>query len=138
MWAENPDGLALGQFVKLMVTEIYSTSLDEKLQVMYGFIKFFQSVDINGDGSMEWSELIQEITDKVTSESIKRTVDMNNKPVEITEILKQTADQDIARYSRNKKADTGKHKKKIFDVIYCEERGNGVNRARTEKVIHSE
>ena len=57
-WDENPDGLELGMFVKLMMNEIQGRTLDEKLQNMHGFIKYFQSVDINGDGSMEWHELI--------------------------------------------------------------------------------
>jgi Ca2+-binding EF-hand superfamily protein len=59
VWEENPDGVELGTFVKLMMNEIQGSTVDEKLQNMHGFIKHFQSVDINGDGSMEWDELIQ-------------------------------------------------------------------------------
>ena len=46
--------------------------------MMHGFINFFQSIDINGDGSMEWNELIQQIIDTVISESIKPMLDINN------------------------------------------------------------
>jgi hypothetical protein len=31
IWADNPEGLELGQFVKMMVDEIYAANLDEKL-----------------------------------------------------------------------------------------------------------
>lgn len=87
---------------------------------------------------MEWNELIQQIIDTVISESIKPMLDINNQPVEICEILAQNAAQKFDRYSRNTKHDVGKHKRKIFDVLYCEETGNGANRQRTEKIIHSE
>ena len=105
----------------------------------HGFIKFFESVDINGDGSMEWGELIQSIIDTVVSESIKRKIDVqNHKVVEIYDNIKATKDQAFKRMARNKVNDNGQHRKKIFDVLYCEEKGNGTNKAHTETVIHSE
>ena len=41
IWDENPDGLELGPFVKLMMDEISGRTLDEKLQNMHDFIKYF-------------------------------------------------------------------------------------------------
>lgn len=105
---------------------------------MHGFIKYFQSVDINGDGNMEWSELIQQIIDTVTTESIKRHHDVNGNPVEIQQILQEMDQQQFSRYMRNSKMDKGSHKKKIVDAIFCEEEGNGSNKKHTQKVIHSE
>lgn len=31
VWAENPGGLKMGEFVKIMLNEVYSANLDEKL-----------------------------------------------------------------------------------------------------------
>ena len=35
----------------------------------------FKDVDINGDGSMEWSEFVQEIVNQVESTSVKPKFD---------------------------------------------------------------
>jgi hypothetical protein len=65
-------------------------------------------------------------------------VDAQDRPVEIAHILKFQDDQQFDRYARNSKADTGSHKKKIFDVVFCEELGNGASKLHTQRVIHSE
>ena len=41
VWDGRDEGLGLGEFVKIMLNEIPSNSIDEKLQMMHGFIKFF-------------------------------------------------------------------------------------------------
>ena len=68
----------------------------------------------------------------MTTESIKRTVDSNNKDVEIAQILKRNADQEFDRYARNGKTDFGSHKRRIAKVVFCEEVGNGANKPHTE------
>jgi WD40 repeat protein len=74
----------------------------------------------------------------VTTESIKRTVDAQNQPLEIAQILKFQEDQQFDRYARNHKQDAGSHKKKIMDVVFCEELGNGASKLHMQRVIHSE
>jgi WD40 repeat protein len=65
-------------------------------------------------------------------------MDIYGQPVEVAQILKENEEQQFFRYERNRKIDSGSHKKKIIDALYCEEVGNGMSKPRTERVIHSE
>ena len=62
VWEQSEDGLALPEFMKLMILEVPSLK-DEKLEMIHGLIRLFKQVDINGDGQMEWSEFVQYIID---------------------------------------------------------------------------
>jgi hypothetical protein len=41
----------------MMYQQIHVTEA-EKIELIYGAINMFSDVDINGDGSMEWSEFV--------------------------------------------------------------------------------
>ena len=48
VWEENEEGLNLAEFIKLMILEVPSVK-QEKLEMIYGLIRLFKQVDINGD-----------------------------------------------------------------------------------------
>ena len=64
IWQSHEDGLDLTEFLKVLYSEI-SCSPEERLELIYGAIKVFQDVDINGDGNMSWAEFIQYIINQV-------------------------------------------------------------------------
>jgi hypothetical protein len=43
----------------------------QKYELVYGCIKLFKEVDINGDGGMEWKEFLQYMLDAVSGKTIK-------------------------------------------------------------------
>lgn len=57
-----------------MYQQIHVTEA-EKIELIYGAINMFSDVDINGDGSMEWSEFVQCIINQVESKTIKPVFD---------------------------------------------------------------
>lgn len=54
-----------------MLDHLYTSSDDEKYELIYGSFKLFLEVDINGDGQMEWGEFMQYIIDAVSASAIK-------------------------------------------------------------------
>lgn len=50
VWEEYEEGLNITQFVQLMLDHVYTSSDDEKYELIYGSFKLFLEVDINGDG----------------------------------------------------------------------------------------
>ena len=58
IWRENPDGLEVQEFMKLISEQVHTASHSEKMELLYGCINMFNDVDINGDGSMEWNEFV--------------------------------------------------------------------------------
>jgi Ca2+-binding EF-hand superfamily protein len=56
----------------MMINYMPRESDDQTYELLYGCIKMFSEVDINGDGMMEWSEFVQYIIDAVSANSIKR------------------------------------------------------------------
>ena len=71
VWEDFDDGLNITQFVQLMLDHLYTSSDDEKYELIYGSFKLFLEVDINGDGQMEWGEFMQYIIDAVSASAIK-------------------------------------------------------------------
>lgn len=45
------------EFLKVMYAEI-DCDPEERMELIYGSIKIFQDVDINGDGNMSWNEFV--------------------------------------------------------------------------------
>ncbi len=64
LWKDYPDGLDLAVFANLILDQIHCKE-EEKYELLYGAMKLFSEIDINGDQSMEWSEFMQYIIDAV-------------------------------------------------------------------------
>lgn len=67
---EHPKGIELPNFIWLMESAINYPAA-EKVDLIYGLIKLFNDIDINGDQHMEWSEFTQYIIDCVLEEDIR-------------------------------------------------------------------
>ena len=48
MWKDYPDGLDLAVFANLLMDQVHCTE-DEKYELLYGALKLFSEIDINGD-----------------------------------------------------------------------------------------
>ncbi len=75
IFKEKEDGLDLLEFLQLITTTIHADSFEEKIERIYGAINMFTNMDINGDGNMSWSELVQEIINQVENQSIRPKID---------------------------------------------------------------
>ena len=75
IFKEKEDGLDLLEFLQLITTTIQADSFEEKIERIYGAINMFTNMDINGDGNMSWSELVQEIINQVENQSIRPKID---------------------------------------------------------------
>ena len=71
---EEAEGLTMSQFVRVMLRILSSprktastVEVDsrEYFQLIYGLQQMFEEIDINGDGTMEWTELMQFLLDTV-------------------------------------------------------------------------
>ena len=63
-----PDGLNLIQFLEAFVKNMeLEEDEEELLRVVPDLLDFFKSVDINGDGKMEWSEFVAFVIESVVS-----------------------------------------------------------------------
>ena len=69
MWKDYPDGLNLAVFTNLLIDQV-QCSEEEKYELLYGALKLFSEIDINGDKQMEWSEFMQYIIDAVGSSAV--------------------------------------------------------------------
>lgn len=63
-FSQHPDGIKLGNFVWLLKATV-SHSEKEKFDLVYGLMRLFAEIDINGDEHMEWTEFTQYIIDAV-------------------------------------------------------------------------
>jgi hypothetical protein len=61
---EHAHGIKLVDFIQLMESAI-TYPAEEKIDLIYGLMKLFNDIDINGDKHMEWSEFTQYIIDSV-------------------------------------------------------------------------
>lgn len=66
---EHPRGIQMANFVWLMECAI-NYPVEEKIDLVYGLIRLFKDIDINGDEHMEWSEFTQYIIDCVLEDKI--------------------------------------------------------------------
>lgn len=60
----NPNGLKLNEFISLIIDSIQHPK-EERIDLVYGLVKLFKDIDINGDGTMEWSEFTQYLIEKM-------------------------------------------------------------------------
>ena len=65
---EHPEGITLHDFIWLMESAI-NYPKEEKVDLIFGLMKLFTDIDINGDQHMEWAEFTQYIIDSVIEES---------------------------------------------------------------------
>ena len=65
---EHPEGIQILDFIWLMESAI-NYPAREKVDLIYGLLKLFNDIDINGDMHMEWSEFTQYIIDSVIEDN---------------------------------------------------------------------
>ena len=65
---EHTGGITLEEFCRLM-RECTPHKEPEKYDLIYGLIKLFKEIDINGDERLEWTEFTQYIIDEVMQNS---------------------------------------------------------------------
>ena len=54
---------------------------EERYDLLHGAIKLFSEIDINGDGNMEWSELMQYMIDQVGASAVPSSDSGENQSV---------------------------------------------------------
>jgi Ca2+-binding EF-hand superfamily protein len=52
------EGLSLPQFISLIINSIQHPK-EERIDLVYGLVRLFKEIDINGDEKMEWGEFTQ-------------------------------------------------------------------------------
>ena len=62
---KSPEGLSLIRFLNVMVKTMDLTSEKQLMSIIPDLVDFFKSVDINGDGKMEWSEFVMFVIESV-------------------------------------------------------------------------
>jgi hypothetical protein len=84
-WKE--DGFTIAEFLQQLSEKLDVDDVQEgRLELLYGAINYFRDVDINGDGSMEWDEFVQDIVNQVESKSLKPQYDREaNREISIKE-----------------------------------------------------
>ena len=95
--------------------------MNEKLDLLNGSISLFTEIDINGDGTVEWSEFVQYVTDQCETYKNRRPLDgpgatepnyllANQKKEKLTEFHCFRLDDSIT--------DPGKHKRPMLQALY--------------------
>ncbi len=135
-FSEHPNGIALENFVLLLKSAIIHPE-EDKYRLVNGLIRLFEDIDINGDGSMEWSEFTQYIIDAVIGEKETKFFDGKiyrkrfisstspqtarfEKDRELTEneILEKAYSRKLKRYALSKTTDNTVHQNNINRVQY--------------------
>ena len=62
---KSPEGLSLIQFLNVMVKTMQLSTEKQLMSIIPDLVDFFKSVDINGDGKMEWSEFVMFVIESV-------------------------------------------------------------------------
>ena len=65
LFEKSEGGLDLIEFLGVMVQTMDLNNQTELLQIIPDLVDFFKSVDINGDGRMEWSEFVMFVIESV-------------------------------------------------------------------------
>jgi hypothetical protein len=64
IWTGRPEGIGLAHFM-LLICNFAEHQPEERLNLMIGTTKLFTEIDVNGDGTVEWSEFVQYVNDQV-------------------------------------------------------------------------
>jgi Ca2+-binding EF-hand superfamily protein len=67
-FTKHEKGLSLIEFVRLMMQSILCMK-DEEVDLIFGIIKLFKDIDINGDGTMEWEEFTQYLIEAMVGDN---------------------------------------------------------------------
>lgn len=62
------EGLNITQFVKLLMNSIHCRK-EEEVDLVFGLVKLFKDIDINGDGTMEWEEFTQYLIETMVGDN---------------------------------------------------------------------
>lgn len=62
------EGLNIIEFVKLIMNSIYCRK-EEEVDLVFGLVKLFKDIDINGDGTMEWEEFTQYLIETMVGDN---------------------------------------------------------------------
>ena len=84
-WDDYEDGMDCSTFVQLVLDNydwLLGKNDDLRYELVYGCLKLFAEVDINGDGGMEWAEFMQYIIDAVSGNTISGTYKSKQKKIE--------------------------------------------------------
>ena len=81
-WSQYKEGISIAQFTQLMLDKLQTFDDEQKYELIYGCFKLFNEVDINGDGSMEWTEFMQYIIDAVSDNTIKSDEEKSKSVIE--------------------------------------------------------
>ena len=58
-FAASPDGLSVDQFVDAMIDVLPPLEMTKsKVETTVDLMELFKDIDVNGDGTVEWSELL--------------------------------------------------------------------------------
>src|SRR3990167_10970372 len=113
---EHPRGIKLANFVWLMESAI-DYPPEEKVDLVYGLVKLFQDIDINGDLHMEWSEFTQYVIDCVLQEG---TVVQENEALgeaTPTEVMEQAGGGRGRRFQVSELTDPTPHHNPIRKIV---------------------
>lgn len=124
-WEDHDNDLDMNTFCQLIV-DTFVKEIDQnmadaaKYELVYGCIKLFKEVDINGDGGMEWTEFLQYMLEAVSGNTIKgpNLEDEDNddiiKPEQVQVQVKKIKASVFSRFLiSNKFRDTQTHLNKI-------------------------
>ena len=124
IWQKQEEGLDLIEFLKVMYAEV-ACEPEERMELIYGAIKIFKDVDINGDGNMSWNEFVQNVIDQVESTSVKPEFDgVTGKEISIAEQLEMRELTLLRRFQQDTDlVDNSHHRKWITSAHSCKSEG---------------
>ena len=68
VFTKYEDGLSISKFISLIISSIYHPP-EERIDLVYGLVRLFKDIDINGDGTMEWGEFTQYLIESMVGDS---------------------------------------------------------------------
>ena len=113
---EHPRGIKLVNFVWLMESAI-DYPPEEKIDLVYGLVKLFQDIDINGDLHMEWSEFTQYVIDCVLQEGTRVQENEALGETTPTEVLEQAGGGRGRRFQVSELTQADNHHHPIRRII---------------------
>ena len=105
-----------------------TASDSDKVETLHAAMKLFNEIDINCDGTMEWSEFLQYMIDQVATESLQPYYDkVTNTYVSIQDILSQRSESIFRKFKLTPKeqmVDTFIHRGTINRAFFCNTSGH--------------